>query len=360
MTAKITMKDLPIMLEQMFAAKLPVYLEGGPGGGKSKFAGEYAAMKGPDYGLFELNCATAILPDVVGHTIPVPERYVCEDGETVDITATRFTYPHFWRDKRSGKPMFMFKRGLMLLEEYGQGQSDVKRSLATLMWDRRLGEWVMPEGIDILILSNRSGDRSGVTKDYDFLINRRAQFELIPDFDSWAVWAHENGVNPMIIGFAHAHTQDVFMSSVPKDQGPWTTARSLVSANNYLFSGHALDVKEPLTRQGLAAIMGDGMAFQLIDFIQYRDGLPTLGQILADPENTPVPTGDQSVNKQVFLTYFLAGKVTFDTMPKVVTYMKRLKGDLMVSFFRSCTHRDKKLMSTKAYGDFAHASINLF
>src|SRR6187200_2211805 len=102
MTAKIKMSDMPTMLEQMFSARITVYAESGPGVGKSEFAHSYASMQGDDYGLFELNCATAILPDVVGHTIPKEERYVCEDGETMDITATRFTYPHFWRDKKSG------------------------------------------------------------------------------------------------------------------------------------------------------------------------------------------------------------------------------------------------------------------
>ena len=76
----------------------------------------------------------------------------------------------------TGRPAFTYSRGMLVLEEYGQATGDVKRAVRIHhQGAKRNGAHLFPPNTDVLLLSNRPEDRSGVTKDFDFLINRRNQ-----------------------------------------------------------------------------------------------------------------------------------------------------------------------------------------
>jgi hypothetical protein len=354
----ISMHDVQSALAVNFEAGNSIILKGASGIGKTDIALAYAEQQGEDYGLFELNCATASLPDVIGLQMPHNEVYTLPDGTEKKIISSRFAYPYFMRDKRTGQPAFMFKRGMVVLEEYGQAQGDVKRALADIILNGRSGEHNFCEEVDVLLLSNRPEDRSGVTKDFDFLINRRVELLVNATLDGWLVWAHAHGVSNMSMAFAARNTDKVFANKAPEKQGPWLTPRSLVMADNFLKvalkKGWGLD--DTLTRVNLAGMIGDGMAHIYIAFAKIRDKLPTLAEILADPVNATLPS---EPDQQMFLAFDLAAKTKVENIKPIVTYIDRMPKDFSVAYFRAAGRRDKAISSTKEFGDWAVANIAL-
>ena len=241
--------------------------------------------------------------------------------------AARFSLPYFYRDKFTGRPAFTFKRGMIVLEEYGQAQSDVKRAVAGIIREKRVGEHKFPEGCDVLLLSNRPEDRSGVSKDFDFLINRRNQLTVLADSEGWLGWANEHDVTPMSMAFAKRNEEIVFANKAPKVQGPWLTPRSLKMGDDFLKVVHGQDkvpFDDPFIFANLAGIIGAGYAHTYIAFAKIRDKLPRFQEIIDSPTTAPVP---READQAMFLSFELANRATKENFKPIVAYMKRLQSD---------------------------------
>ncbi len=359
MATHITMTDMPRVLAWNFRAKVPVEIQGASGIGKTEGIETYARSQGDDYGYFELNAATAHLGDVTGILMPHTEKHTDENGQPIDLTVGRYSYPYFMRDKFTRKPAMYYKRGCLVIEEYGQAQVDVKRSLGQLTRELRNGGYVFPPATDVVLLSNRPEDRSGVTKDFDFLINRRNVMTLHADLHAWLVWAHEHGITNMSMAFAARNEDKVFANKAPEKQGPWLTPRSLAAGDAFLRVAHEEDgvpLDDPLIRTNLAGIIGEGYAHVFIAFAKVRDKLPSFSSIVNAPLSAPLPTEPDQL---MFLSFDLAAKVKRENMKQVVAYMKRMPSDFSIAFYRSAMQRDPTLRSTKEFGDWAVENLQL-
>ena len=354
----LTISEARDALAVNFDAGLPVMIKGASGVGKTEMALQYAEAQGDDYGLFELNAAVANLPDIAGVLMPGAEQWPDTDGNIRSITAGRYAYPYFMRDKRTGVPAFCFKRGMVVIEEYGQATGDVKRALASVIWEKRAGEHKFPVDTDVLLLSNRPEDRSGVSKDFDFVINRRVELEVKAELDGWLVWAHEHGISNTTLAYAHRNTEKVFANKAPEKQGPWLTPRSLVSIDKQVQAaiarGYKLD--DMFVWENIRGLAGDGIATEYIAFAKIRDQLPSISAILADPHNCHLP---REMNQQIFLVFDLASKATKDNISQVISYINRMPQDFAIAFYRSAMQRDNALRSTKAFGDWAVKNVGL-
>jgi hypothetical protein len=358
MTAKISIMDANKAMLLNFAAKRPLKFFGGPGVGKTMMAEAYArrmAEKYKDdggYGLFELNCALANVPDVTGYLVTKPETHKDWTGEPINIINSHYAYPYYFRCKLTGRPAFTFKRGMLLLEEWGQAGVDVKRSLATLVRHGRAGEYFLPEDLNVLILSNRAEDRSGVTREFDFLINSWTELELVPSLAAWLVWADENNVTMITQAYASHNEDIVFSSKLPKDQQPWMTPRSLVSMDEQIkvVDKMNLEMGDKFVRQMIAGTVGDGAAQGYIAFAAIRDHLPKLADIVKNPLDAYMPT---ELDQRMFISFFLASKADRANFPSLVAYMRRMQKNFGVAFIRSAGKRDKTLVSTREFTEWA-------
>jgi hypothetical protein len=342
-----------------FKAGLPVMFMGASGIGKTDIAHQYAEAQGPDYGLFEINLALASLPDLIGLQHFAKETWPNAEGVMTEIETAKFAYPYFLFDKRNGRPAFTYKKGCIIIEEYGQGQGECKRATGQLVQVGRIGTHNVGAHFDRLLLSNRPEDRSGVSKDFDFLINRRNQMTLKAELDGWLVWAHEHGISNMTMAFAARNEDKVFSNKAPEKQGPWLTPRSLANADAFLKVAHEQEktpLDDDLVRINLSGIIGEGYAHTYIAFAKIRDQLPSFQSIVADPMNAVLP---REPDQMMFLSFDLAAKVKRENIKPVVAYMKRMPNDFAIAFYRSAVHRDQTIRSTKEFGDWAVENLQL-
>src|SRR5262245_3900435 len=226
-TIKLDYHETRSAIELLFASNTPAMVFSPPGQGKTSMIRDIAEDKGPDYGLFEINCALSNQPDFMGWFYRCTEVHADYDGSDRTIEAGRYTFPYFGFDKRSGRPWFQFKKGVLVFEELGQTDLDLRRALGQTWLEKRVGQHVLPPDFDIIGLSNYQGGRDAVTKDYDFLINRRGELHYQLGLDSFLIYAHRKGMNNMTMAFASIPQHKVFDGETPKEQGPWLTPRSL-------------------------------------------------------------------------------------------------------------------------------------
>jgi hypothetical protein len=324
-----------------------------PGRGKSEFFQdliEYCTTRdGFEWGYAPAFLATYTPPDLVGYQFK-GERPWGPNGEMVAVTEP--TMP-MWMQTYDKKPVYAFKRGLVVLEEYGQGESDVKRASAQLLLKGEIGPWALPgfntgDGWGVVALSNRFGrDRSGVTKDFDFVINRRMEVHVKDDPVPWAVWAVRKKIPPIIVSFAMQYPQLVWTKDVPEKQGPWCTPRSLVQSARFLMqrmarTGGEIDSHND-TQSAVSGLIGRGTMSHLFTHIKLERDIPSIAKVEADPLGTPMP---DAADMRMLIVYSFSYKVQKDNMGPVLQYVERMGKDMTMAFVRAACIRDGTLMNS--------------
>lgn len=354
--SQVTLKQAKSALPLFLDTGISVEVVSPPGQGKSEMIeqliAELSARDGFEWGFQVMMLATQTPNDLLGFMTP-QKRMV--DGEELYVSS--YTMPP-WMLTNKGKPVTSHKRGILFLDEYGQGEPDVKRASAELLLNRRLGPWALSPGWAVVAASNRSSDRSGVTKAFDFVINRRGLMEIVPDVDGWTDWAVTSNVMPLTIAFANNNPHIVFSGEVPEKQGPWCTPRSLVMADKLLqrmAQDNALD-DTPIANALVTGLIGAAAAAQYFAFVRLEQEMPKFEHICAHPGDVKVPDRPDA---QMLVCYNLAHRVSSETADPVITYVDRFPKEFAVTFLKAALQKTPKLLSAAAFRKWVGENNNL-
>lgn len=349
-------RDLKAHIPAILDSGISIELRSAPGRGKSEFVAQTVdAMSKRDgfkWGFATMFLATQTPPDLIGYQFKGEREW---GGKTVAVTDP--TLP-LWMVTTEGKPVWEYERGILFLDEYGQGEGDVKRASAELLLNGQIGPWKLPKGWSVVAASNRSKDRSGVTKDFDFVINRRLEIEITDDLASWTEWAVTNDVMPLTIAFANQNPQVVFADGVPDKQGPWCTPRSLVMSDRMLrtLQVGGKNVDDAGAVELVSGLIGPAAAAQYFAFVRLEREMPKYEKIVADPTGVKVP---EKPDAQMLICYNLAHRVTEDDIDPVVTYVQRMSKEFAVTFVNSACKRNPRLINTKVINKWCDENSSL-
>lgn len=348
--------DLRRVFPAILDSQTSVELISAPGRGKSTFVKEFIDERnanGEDWGFAVCFLATMTPPDLIGYIFKGEREY---DGKTIAVSEP--TAP-LWMFTDQGQPLSHHKRGVLFLDEYGQGETDVKRASAELLLNRQLGPWKLPEGWSVVAASNRTTDRSGVTKSLDFVINRRVELHVTDDLNSLTEWMWKHEVDPTFIAFTETNPHIVFTDGVPEKQGPWCTPRSIVMCANLLGRMRDPEGNIPIDATAVelaSGIIGEAAAAQLIATIKLGLEMPKYEDIIAKPDKVKVPGKPDAL---MLVSYNLAARVTKADAGPVVAYMKRFPKEFAVGFMKIAVKRDAKLLLTDAFEDWVDENATL-
>jgi hypothetical protein len=355
-------KDLPNALPLFFDAGVAVEVGSPPGCGKSEsidqIVKKLSERDGFEWGISKVFIATLSPVDINGYLVPGVYQHQKEDGTVENVRTSEFTMPP-WMLSVTGRPMNHYKRGIVVFEEWDKGDPDTKKASAEVLLNGRAGNHAVHPGIARVSLVNRAEDRSGSTKNFDFIINRRTELTLSADLGGWMDWALQNGVDPLFVGFADKFPEIVFNNKIPEKQEPFCTPRSLVLLSK-VFNQHR-DAKgnikaDTLASEIAAGMIGHGAAAQLLSWFKLRNETPSLEQILKDPDGTPVP---EKPDAKMMVCYELAHKVEKSTASKIVAYIKRFPAEFAVTFAKAACRRDFTLVNEASFASWVAKNASL-
>lgn len=259
------------------------------------------------------------------------------------------------------RPAWLFDKFFLVIDEYGQGEPDTKRSLAEVMLNGGTSPWYLPPG-SMRVACTNEGSRYGVTKDFDFAITRRSEIRIHGDASITAdhldkPYTYQGRVwqtLPVVKTWMRTpEGATALFEKEPEKQGPWCNPRSACAADRELqvlsnFGKDKLPVDDPFCIELLAGTMGMPATQSLVKQIKYALELPRYSEIVADPQNTPVPV---KADLMMLMAYELANNAQPDDMPQCLAYMKRLqKKDLEVTFATALMRRDyNSFVNTPAF-----------
>jgi hypothetical protein len=337
---------------------ISIELLSAPGRGKSEFVRDFvreqSEIDGEEWGMTTLMLATQNPTDLGG--LQFKAERVWEDGTKVAVSDP--TLP-LWMITNTGKPAHMYKRGVLFLDEFGQAEADTKRAAAELLLNRRVGKWQLPDGWSVVAASNRASDRSGVTKNFDFVINRRIAIDITDDLASWEDWAWKVGLHPSFIAFGKSNPETVFQDGVPDKQRPWCTPRSLVMLERLftrMLGAHGQLPTDEVAVELASGLIGAGEAAQFMAHVKLGNEMPSVEEIKADPKGCKVPTAPDG---QMLVCYTLAAAVTEKDVDPIITYVERMPKEFTVTFAKAACRRNTKLVTTRAFSDWAMRNASL-
>ena len=183
------------------AVTRPIFIWGAPGIGKSSIVENFAESLG-------LSCISMLGSQLAPEDIIGVPQII--DGKSV------FCPP---RMIARDEPYCLF------LDELNACSQEVQKAFYSLIHDRRIGEYFLPEGSIIIGAGNRAQDNAIVKPMSSALINRMFHVELIASHRDWLEWAGQNGIHPLIIEYIGLRPDHLWRQP-PKTEEPFSTPRS--------------------------------------------------------------------------------------------------------------------------------------
>jgi hypothetical protein len=339
-----------------------LYLESGPGVGKSDGCFQYAAMLAAEVnepvGLVVFMLATISSVDVRGFMLPTkPEQ---AGGTMGTIFSTPPWYPvrsnmiviePDGTTYREGQWQGEIPRvGVLFLDEFGQAEDEVKKPAAELIYKGNVGPTSLPAGWRVIAAGNRMSDRSGVMRELMFIVNRRCKLSVDASLPAWIEWANvqPDHLRPhyLSMSFAQKNPDLVFREAVPAGSDPFCTPRTLCLMDRDLRALRSADdirkdrlPLDSLAREVAAGWIGGGEAAQFFTHLKYSDELPEIGDIERDPAAAKLPPNRDA---QMVAGYMLAHGVTKKNADKIMAYLKRMQIEMQVLSVRAITANQER------------------
>lgn len=281
----------------------PVFIWGAPGIGKSSIVEQFAASLG-------LECVSLLgsqlaPEDIIG----VPQ---IADGKSV------FCPP---RSIARETPYCLF------LDELNACSHEVQKAFYSLIHDRRIGEYRLPEGSIIIGAGNRAQDNAIVKPMSSALINRMFHVEMKASHRDWLEWAGTHNIHPHILEYIGLRP-DHLWHQPPKTEEPFSTPRSwhILSDAMHSYGESMTDAQLEVLASGC---LTPQHAVQFRAFIKQIHNRYALAKIIEGEQKWPAAPEDRDI------LYFLAQSFRARLVKELPADKKKLSGSAAELSYRA-------------------------
>ena len=268
-----------------------------------------------------------------------------ENGISRELPNERFGV-----NKHNQKGINGARPALVFLDEIAKAPQFIKNVLAPIVYERRVGNYHMPEGSVVFCATNLSVE--GLGDSIQAHLRNRLTFVKMrkPSADEWINWAADAGVAPEVIAFVHMFPQvmDSFMDyedggkyhgkPLEKDnpyifnprasQVGYATPRSLVAASDIIKVMDSFDTET--LNAALSGTVGEATAVDMSAAVRFGRSLPLFERVVKDPEGTEVPDNPTAQIVQTF--QFVTRTSNRDEAEAVTKYVQRMRNEMQSLF----------------------------
>lgn len=301
----VTQSDLLEILLNI-APSRPVFIWGAPGIGKSALVEQFAAEVGlPCVSLLGSQLAPE---DIIG----IPQI----KGDT-----SEFLPPKMIARK---EPYVLF------LDELNACSQEVQKAFYSLIHERRIGEYYLPEGSIVVGAGNRAQDSTIVKTMSSALINRMFHVQLKADARQWIKWAQSAGLHSWVIDYIIQRPDHLF-SEPPKTEEPFSTPRSWHMLSDALTEYGAGEKEIPTNTLKMLAYgcLSPSHAGMFLAYTKSLKNNHMLDEIIAQKAKWPAKPDDRDV------LYFLAQSFRAKLLEELPQNKKDISGNMLSFVYRA-------------------------
>ncbi len=165
---------------------------------------------------------------------------------------------------------------ILFLDEMNAAPPAVQAAAYQLILNRKIGNYVLPEGVAIVSAGNRETDRGVTYRMPSPLANRMVHIEMAVNFEDWLSWAVKKEINADVVGYLTFAKQDLY------DFDPASSSRGFATPRSWSFVSEVLDDKMDATQMTdiVAGAVGEGLAVKFQAHRKIAGQLPNPTEIL--------------------------------------------------------------------------------
>jgi hypothetical protein len=242
--------------------------------------------------------------------------------------------------------------GILFLDELTSAPPMTQAGCYQLVLDRKLGEYTLPDGWVVIAAGNPASERGVHFAMPRPLRSRFVHLELEVDLNDWCAWALRAGVRPEIISFLRFKPELLHQADASSDANAWPTPRSWAMASNVLCGvarrqqSILLQGTSEFEAQLLDGTVGAAASGELIAFLRLFRQLPSIDQILLNPDSAPVPT---ETSAQIAIATALGRVMNDSSISRGLRYLDRMPAEMRVMAVRDAAERDVGITHTPEF-----------
>lgn len=314
--------ELAEAIHTLTIAKIPVMIWGTPGIGKSQIVAQVAAKQQKP--VKDIRAVQMDPTDLKG--LPY-----FEDGKA------KWAIPDFLPTDGEG---------ILFLDEINSAPPLVAAALYQLILDRRLGDYVLPDGWSIIAAGNNETDRGVTTRMPTPLANRFAHFTATTDIDDFSQWAASNGIRPEVIAFLRFRPELLNAFDAKSGDKAFATPRSWERISEAMNANPS----DTIEFQVYTGLVGQAAAIEFVGFLKIFRNLPSIDAILLNPDTVKVP--DDAATMYA-ISGALARRADDNNVDRVFTYVDRMPDEFTVLTMADAARRAPEIQHSGAFVQFA-------
>ena len=360
-------KELEKILRQVWEARLPLYIWGSPGIGKSQTVREFAERLAKERGrqFFDWTKSTEEEKKAV---LKNPEKYfIFRDIRLSEYDPSDLRgLPNFEKETSFviwKSPLWIEVitnpkiEGVVFFDEMNLAPPAVLKSAYEIILDRSVNDKKISDGILIIGAGNRSTDGAQVTIMPRPLQNRFLHVVLkIPTAEEFSQYATQRGIDPRITAFLLARPSFIFKMPESEEEASFPTPRQWEFASKLI-------KKLPDDEAGryIALAVGEAVAFEFNAFLRLKRKID-FKQILENPKKASEVIKEDDIDLKyalVSLCYdYYRSKPSPERIKKIVDIMEQFDKEFLMLTLRMIVSGEKRGLEDldKALTKYPHLS----
>jgi hypothetical protein len=329
MKASILKKSLISMID----SKIPVFVWGNPGVGKSSIIKQIANDKDMDF--IDLRLSLLDPTDLRG--IPFFDA---------SNKSAIWAKPEFLPNTNSQA------YGILFLDEINSAPPTVQAAAYQLILDRKIGEYTLPINYAIVAAGNYESDRGVTYRMPTPLANRFVHFDFELDFSEWKSWAYESKIDARIISFLSYKPQNLFTFDAKAKEKSFATPRSWSFVNDILNSNLQIEFLKDV----ISGAVGKESSDEFMNFCKIIDKLPNIQELINGTLNE-VPTNNSVLYALCTgIVYSLKENSSIEKVTNILDYSLNLPNEFSVMLIRDLQKENIDIESSTSWKSWVNAN----
>lgn len=341
----MTPNQVSAELHTILSAHLSPFIHGPTGIGKSNVVEAYADEH--ELELRDIRASQLDPVDARGIPVPIP-----------DLKVTSWYPPDFLPQDGAG---------VMFLDELNRANQDTQSALYQLILERRIGDYLLPDGWSIVAAGNRDIDGCMVQPMSRALKNRFIHLSMESNYDDWRMWALKKGIAEHVIAFMRYRPDALDEATMAtkddsgKHQNRLANANSFATPRSWEFASDLLKIAFSQGRKLrdcyalMEGTVGEGMASEFVSYCDIYLELPDLDEMVKDP-SLYIPT--KNPNKLYAICTGLAARADKKTFGNIKAITDLMDREYAAWTIDDCLNRNRdEIAIHPAYVQWVHKNI---
>ncbi len=219
---------------------------------------------------------------------------------------------------------------VLFLDELNACSQEVQKAFYSLIHERRIGEYHLPEGSIIIGAGNRAQDSAIVKTMSSALINRMFHVQLKADARQWIKWAQSANIHPWVIDYIIQRPDHLF-AEAPKTEEPFSTPRSWHMLSDALteYGAGKKDVNVNTLKMLVYACLTPAHAGMFMAYTKNLKNKHMLDDIIAKESKWPAAPEDRDI------LYFLAQSFRAKLLQELPKNKQDISGAMLTFIYRA-------------------------